>query len=359
MTVDCQLIESRSASKRYGSISAVEQVSLKWSRGRITALLGPSGSGKTTLGEIFTGLIRPDEGRILVGSDDVTSWTPNRRGISLMPQEWELFPHLTILENVTFGLWASGATRAVQYARAKSLLSAVGLLDREEALPRELSGGQQQRVALARALAAPNAFVVLDEPFSSVDNDTRRLLRDLLSEESRSGRGILLITHDRADALALSSMIHCLANGRLVMSGSPNEVYSKPISLEAALLTGPAFLIPLSSELNSASNVGALETSDGLKRLPKSTSTITGTSVGSNDSFAIARPEWFRLSEDGISGLHGNVISSDYLGREYLITIKGTLSAPFLVYSERSVPLGETVSITLKNESEHSMIVPH
>lgn len=352
MTVDCQSIESRSVSKQYGSISAVERVSLKWLPGNVTALLGPSGSGKTTLGEMFTGLVRPDEGKILIGSVDVTSLKPNLRGISLMPQEWELFPHLTILENVAFGLWASGADRKAQYARARSLLSAMGLLDREQALPRELSGGQQQRVALARALAAPCSFVVLDEPFSNVDNDTRRLLRNLLTEESRSGRGILLITHDRGDALALSDTMHCLANGRLIMSGSPDEVYSKPISLEAALLTGPAFLIPLSPEVTFESDVGSFQVSDALRRFPRSTST------NACDAVAIARPEWFRLSENGISGLRGNVVSSDFLGREYLITIKGPLGEQFQVYSERNVPRGEPVTINPKNDLEHSTLVP-
>lgn len=276
-----------------------------------------------------------------------------------MPQEWELFPHLTILENVAFGLWASGADRTAQYARARSLLSAIGLVDRERALPKELSGGQQQRVALARALAAPSAFVVLDEPFSSIDSDTRRLLRNVLRDESRSGRGILLITHDRTDALALSDTIHCLANGRLIMSGSPDEVYSKPLSLEAALLTGPAFLIPLSSALNSPSKLGSFEACNALKGLPRSTSTIFETSGVTSDSFAIARPEWFRLSENGRSGLFGRVISSDFLGREYLITIKGALGEEFQVYSESDVPLGATVSITPKNEVGHSTRVPH
>jgi ABC-type Fe3+/spermidine/putrescine transport system ATPase subunit len=325
-------LNSQDISKRYGSLEALHRVNLFWERGKITSILGPSGSGKTTLGEVFVGLVRPDEGKILAGGEDITSWRPDRRRISLLPQEWELFPHLTALENVSFGLWASGVAKNARDERARSLLFTVGLADREQSFPQELSGGQQQRVALARALAAPSPFVVLDEPFSSVDQDTRGLLRELLMAESRQGRGILLITHDRSDALVLSQTIHCLISGQLIMSGSPKQVYSEPVSLQAALLTGAAFLVPLSNaqELVNASS----ETSRTIHRAPiplRPSHSSTQVEFG-RKAFAVARPEWLQVANNEDFHLLGWVSSSSYSGAYYVVTLKGDSNGRYQIY---------------------------
>ena len=351
-----QAIHSENIGKCYGSIEALHRVSLNWERGKVTSILGPSGSGKTTLGEIFAGLVRPDEGQILAGGEDITTWKPDRRRISLLPQEWELFPHLTVLQNVGFGLWASGVARKSRDVRARALLLAVGLTDREHALPQELSGGQQQRVALARALAAPNPFVVLDEPFSSVDQDTRGLMRDLLSEEARQGRGILLITHDRSDALMLSNTIHCLSCGKLIMSGSPKKVYSEPVSLQAALLTGSAFLVPLFR--NGKYETGSAESDGEIRRvrLPLLRSKLPLHAQSDRMDYAVARPEWLQVSQTDEFHLKGKVSSSCYSGGHYVVTLNGDHNSPYQAYVDRDIPVGTVVPFSIKRGIELPVI---
>jgi ABC-type Fe3+/spermidine/putrescine transport system ATPase subunit len=349
-------LTSQGISKHYGSLQALQDVNLIWESGKITSILGPSGSGKTTLGEIFAGLVRPDEGRIMIGHEDTTDWKPNRRKISLMPQEWELFQHLTVLENVGFGLWASGVARKARDERARALLLTLGLADREQAFPQELSGGQQQRVALARALAAPNPLVVLDEPFSSVDQDTRGLLRILLTEESRQGRGILLITHDRADALMLSNTIHCLISGRLVMSGTPQQLYCTPVSLQAALLTGAAFLVPLSSNgitMTSSTGIAA-----GLRQiqLPLRRSRSSQELQFDDGASAIVRPEWLEIARNGEFHLAGNVNSSSYSGGYYVVTLKGVSNAFYQAHLDQDIPIGTSVPLCVKQGIELPVI---
>lgn len=349
-------LASQGISKHYGTLQALDQVNLIWEAGAITSILGPSGSGKTTLGEIFAGLVRPDEGRILIGREDITSWKPNRRKISLMPQEWELFPNMTVLENVGFGLWASGVARKARDKRARELLFTVGLADRERAFPHELSGGQQQRVALARALAAPNPFVVLDEPFSSVDQNTRGLLRALLTEESRQGRGILIITHDRTDALVLSNTIHCLISGRLIMSGTPQQLYRTPVSLQAALLSGAAFLVPLSSNGNTGTSSAGITADMRQIRLPLNQPRSSPEQRLDNGASAIIRPEWLEIARNEEFHFVGNVKSSSYCGEYYVVTLQGVSDGFYEANLDRDIPLGTSVPLCVKQGIELPVI---
>ena len=209
--------------------AAVERVNLSLGEGELLALLGPSGCGKTTTLRMIGGFETPDAGRILFDGREITDLPPEARGIGFVFQDYALFPHLTVQDNVKFGL--RSMTRAQAQARADELLRLVGLADMAKRRPHQLSGGQQQRVALARALAVSPRLVLLDEPFSNLDAkmriETRQEVRRLLKE---AGSSAILVTHDQEEALALADRIAVMDKGRVVQLGTPDEIYRNPVS---------------------------------------------------------------------------------------------------------------------------------
>lgn len=226
--------------KRYGGLEVLEGVDLSLYEGEILALLGPSGSGKTTLLRLIAGLERPDAGRVLLFGEEVTHLPPERRGLGVVFQDYALFPHLTALENVAFGL--KGRDRR---ERALAALERVGLTLFKDRKPHELSGGQQQRVALARALAPGPKVVLLDEPFSSLDAALRTATREEVHTLLKGlGTATLLVTHDQEEALSFADRIGVLRGGRLEQVGPPEEVYLRPKTPFVAQFLGQTNLLP-------------------------------------------------------------------------------------------------------------------
>ncbi len=223
---------------------ALEVDRLEAGGGEYLVVMGPTGSGKTVLLETVAGFRRPERGRVLVGGRDVTDLPPEGRNVSLVPQDRALWPHMTVLENIAYGLRARGVPRGEARARAAELAEAVGvshLLDRR---PRTLSGGEQQRVALARALAVGPAAVLLDEPLSSLDSGTRERVRGLLERlHSEMGFTAIHVTHDPVEAAELGDRVAVLIRGRLVQVGRPAEVFGDPATEEVALLGGRPVLL--------------------------------------------------------------------------------------------------------------------
>jgi iron(III) transport system ATP-binding protein len=211
----------------HAGASAVERVSLSLGEGELMALLGPSGCGKTTTLRMIGGFETPDEGRITLAGRDITHLPPEARGIGFVFQDYALFPHLDVLENVKFGL--RGIDRPQAEARARDMLRLVGLEELERRRPHQLSGGQQQRVALARSLAVAPKLILLDEPFSNLDAkmrvETRQEVRRLLKSSASAG---ILVTHDQEEALALADRIAVMDRGRVVQIGTPDEIYRNP-----------------------------------------------------------------------------------------------------------------------------------
>jgi sulfate/thiosulfate transport system ATP-binding protein len=233
-------IDVHSVSKRFGDFTALERVTLQVSEGSLSALLGPSGSGKSTLLRIVAGLETPDCGRVWIDGNDVTYTRPQDRGIGFVFQHYAAFAHMTVRQNVAFGLSIRKRPREEIRARVDELLSLVGLTTWAEQRPHQLSGGQRQRMALARALAVDPRVLLLDEPFGALDAnvraDLRRWLRRLHDEQ---GVTTVLVTHDQEEAMEVADSIAVMNEGRIEQIGSPQEVYDQPATDFVMSFIGP------------------------------------------------------------------------------------------------------------------------
>jgi sulfate transport system ATP-binding protein len=234
------MIAARGISKRFADHVALEDVSLEIPDGSLTALLGPSGSGKSTLLRIIAGLEEPDEGRVEIGGADATAVPPQRRGIGFVFQHYAAFKHMTVRENVAFGLRIRRRPRREVTERVDELLGIVGLAGHAERYPSQLSGGQRQRMALARALAVRPQVLLLDEPFGALDAGVRAELREWLRRLHEEMRvTTILVTHDQEEAMAVADRIAVMDHGRIAQTGAPRELYDAPASPFVMGFLGP------------------------------------------------------------------------------------------------------------------------
>ncbi len=237
-------IELRQVSRRYGADAAVESLDLLVGAGEFFSLLGPSGCGKSTTLRLIAGFERPDQGRILLQGLDLTDAPPHRRPVNLVFQNYALFPHLSVWDNVAFGPRSQGLREAEVRSRVGEGLEVVQLSSLAQRRPHQLSGGQQQRVALARALVNAPAALLLDEPLAALDPDLRRSMRGELQRIQREvGITFLLVTHDREEALSLSDRLAVLHEGRLMQVGTPRELYERPACARVARFLGGVNLL--------------------------------------------------------------------------------------------------------------------
>jgi ABC-type Fe3+/spermidine/putrescine transport system ATPase subunit len=243
------LLQLQGVTKKFGEVTAVDDLSLALKEGEFVTLLGPSGCGKTTALRLIAGFESPGEGRIVFDGGDVTRWTPQRRGFGMVFQNYALFPHLNVFENVAFGLRARKTGEDQVKAKVGEALRIVDLAGYGERAVQALSGGQQQRVALARALAIEPPLLLLDEPLSNLDQAlrvrTRTELRELVKE---LGITALFVTHDQEEAFDLSDRIAVMRAGRLRQFGSPRELYDEPSDRFVAGFVGRANTLPVRIE---------------------------------------------------------------------------------------------------------------
>jgi putrescine transport system ATP-binding protein len=215
--------------KRFGAVAAVDDVSLSIERGAFFALLGPSGCGKTTLLRMLAGFERPDVGRVLIDGADVADVPPFARPTNMMFQSYALFPHMTVAENVAFGLKQDRRPRGEIAARVKAMLDLVQMSALAGRKPQQLSGGERQRVALARALAREPKLLLLDEPLAALDRKLREETRlELVRIQHRVGITFLMVTHDQEEAMTMASRMAVMSRGRVIQTGSPAEIYETP-----------------------------------------------------------------------------------------------------------------------------------
>jgi iron(III) transport system ATP-binding protein len=222
-------VEFRTVTKRYGGVTAVDNISFTIEPGTLLTLLGPSGCGKTTTLRLIAGLEMASEGQIFIGGRDVTKFSAADRDVSMVFQSYALFPHMNVIENVSYGPTVSGVAKAEARAMADEKLGLVGLKGYETRMPSELSGGQQQRVAVARALVLEPQVLLFDEPLSNLDAKLRRRVReDIRDLQQRLNLTVAYVTHDQQEALAVSDRIIVMSNAKIAQSGKPRELYESP-----------------------------------------------------------------------------------------------------------------------------------
>ncbi len=223
------IIRIEDVSKRYGKVTAVDRVTLEIPRGEFFALLGPSGCGKTTLLRMLAGFEVPSEGRIFIDGVDVSSVPPNKRPVNMVFQSYAVFPHMTVFDNVAYGLKFDNVPKSDQYGRVMAALADVKLEHLAERKPDQMSGGQRQRVALARALVKKPKVLLLDEPLSALDAKLREAMRFELAElQDKVGITFVMVTHDQDEALAMAGRCAVMDRGKLMQTATPSNLYEFP-----------------------------------------------------------------------------------------------------------------------------------
>jgi spermidine/putrescine ABC transporter ATP-binding subunit len=321
---DASIIHIEGASKRFGQVAAVDDVSLEIRANEFFALLGPSGCGKTTLLRLLAGLERASAGRILIDGEDMAGVPPNRRPVNMVFQSYAVFPHMSVAQNVAYGLKVSGVPRAAAIPRVAQALAMVRLDGLEERRPDQLSGGQLQRVALARALIKRPKVLLLDEPLSALDRKLREEMRlELVRLRHEVGITFVIVTHDQEEALTMADRIGVMDRGRLLQVASPQDLYEAPSCRMVADFIGkinlfPGRLIDVGAEaLVVETELGELRFEHAGLHLPP----VDGSEVG-----IAVRPERITLSRERPQGrpiaVQGRVVQLAYLGDASLVYVE-------------------------------------
>ena len=342
-------IEFRQVTKHYGQVTAVNDVSFTIAAGTLVTLLGPSGCGKTTILRMLAGLELPTAGTILIGGEDVTARAAALRDVSMVFQSYALFPHMTVLENVRYGLVVSGQAKPKADARARVALETVGLSGLDARLPSELSGGQQQRVAVARALVLEPSVLLFDEPLSNLDARLRRQMREEIRDlQRRLNLTVVYVTHDQSEAMAVSDRIIVMNRAVIAQEGAPRELYEQPRDAFVAGFMGDANRVR-----------GMLTRRDATRaelRLGPVTLSLPHRGLPDGECDVAIRPEAIELRRDGDAPLSATVKKASYLGQLMEYTLDSPIGALFVISTavDRPLAVGAVVGVALAN---HGVVV--
>lgn len=330
--------------KTFGAFTAIHDLLIAIEPGTLVTLLGPSGCGKTTTLRMLAGLEHPTAGRILIGGKDVTMLPANERDVSMVFQSYALFPHMSALQNVAYGLGSSGVKPKEARERAEEGLQLVGLAGMGDRLPAELSGGQQQRVAVARALVLEPQVLLLDEPLSNLDARLRRRVRTEIRElQQRLGFTAVYVTHDQDEALAVSDRIIVMKDGRVAQEGAPRELYEAPAS---------SFIADFMGEANVMScDVIGIEGDEALIRLGSLTHRVPRRDVLQPGEAKLAvRPNAITLEPADNAPFGGVITHAAYLGDHVEYEVETSAGNLFVIDQsvDRMLPSTALVSIGFK-----------
>ncbi len=331
--------------RRFGEREVLSGISLAVKPGQITCLLGQSGCGKSTLLRLIAGVDRPDGGRILMAGQEIAGPTrfvePEHRKIGFMFQDYALFPHLSVDDNLGFGL--RHLARAERAARVDEIAKRIGIEHLRSRFPHSLSGGEQQRVALARALAPRPAIILMDEPFSNLDQSLReKVRRDTVETLRQLGATAIIVTHDPQEALAVGDLIVLMCDGQIEQTGSPFEIYDNPRSAYAAEFMGPC------NRLTGIWSGGALETAIG--RFPGKLDLPEGALA-----LACIRPQALSLGPDG-EGISARILGKTFIGEsEQIDVLVHPLGESLRMHSHIRIPMaiGERAGLRLNGAQVH------
>ena len=338
-------LELQGLVKRYGDFTAVADCDLSISKGEFVCLLGPSGCGKTTTLQMVAGFTPPTQGRIVLDGQDITALAPRKRGLGIVFQSYALFPHLSVADNVAFGLEMRKVPATERRQRVADTLDLVHLSALAARYPRELSGGQRQRVAMARALVIQPPVLLLDEPMGALDAKLREEMQiELRALQHRVGITTLMVTHDQAEAMTLADRVVLMNKGRIEQVARPFEMYEQPNGRFASTFLGKA------NVFEGRAAGGTLTV--GTHRLPCPADAPAG------EVDCIVRPEKVRLVQDGAL-LRGRVVARVFLGNHWLFQVDtplGTLQATQVNAGLPAVAEGDEVGLAWA--AEHARVVP-
>jgi spermidine/putrescine transport system ATP-binding protein len=354
-------IALRGVSKRFGGAAAVDDITLEIGEGEFFSLLGPSGCGKTTTLRMIAGFEVPDTGSVVLQGADVTSVSANKRPVNMVFQQYALFPHMSIYDNVAFGLKVKRVPRSEHDGRIRELLEIVALEGLENRRPRQLSGGQQQRVALARALVNRPAALLLDEPLGALDVKLRKHMQlELKRIQSELGTTFVYVTHDQEEALAMSDRIAVMNGGKVEQTGSPREIYERPTTAFVADFIGSLNVL----ELTIAEIVGPYAVArpgEGERVV-----VAAGADRRASDAVRVAvRPEQVQLGAAGSavpesgSRLDGTVAGIVYLGMytQFHVDTRAGRVVSHRLADELLAGIEHGSGVTLSWEPEHSSLI--
>ncbi|HEX7263743.1 MAG TPA: ABC transporter ATP-binding protein [Candidatus Dormibacteraeota bacterium] len=337
-------VRMEALSRRYGPVVALNELNLTMAPGELVALLGPSGCGKTTALRLVAGLEEANSGRVVFGGKDVTDLPASKRDVGMVFQAYSLFPHMTAIQNVAFGLTLRRKTPEERRRRAGEMLELVGLSGFADRYASQLSGGQQQRVALARALAIEPTVLLLDEPLSALDAKVRSRLRDEIRRvQLEIGITTLFVTHDQEEALAIADRVGVMQSGHLEQLGPPTEIYSRPATPFVAEFVG------LTNRLAGVVKGGEVEVRG--TRLP-----LVKADTSDGPAIALVRPETVSLVVDGdtVPGpLVGTVIATAFLGATSRVTVDmgdATVLAQMPTSDAGALTAGTRVRLVLRKD---------
>jgi len=348
------MIELKGTTKRYGALVANDRIDLQIPRGELLTLLGPSGCGKTTAMRCITGHQRPDEGRVLIDGQDVTDLPTHKRDLGMVFQNFALFPHMTVRENVDFPLMIRNVSHAERRERVADALRLVRMDELGGRYPRQLSGGQQQRVGLARALVYRPRVLLLDEPLSNLDAKLREEMRFEIKElVTQLHMTAVYVTHDQAEALALSDRVAVMSAGHIQQIGTPREIFERPNSLFVADFIGLSDFIKVRVEASETNSTWV-----AVKGMRVRVETQEQHRIGQEVTLFI-RPNRVELLEQGAPAgenvLEARVAKLTYLGDniDYRVVLPGDWEIRVQTNGQQNIPAGSRIKVRLPPQHCH------